>query len=86
MLTKFSPTLRKDSFMMIMDNKESKTEDLQEAQASEDCLTSFQGAAGENKLVREKENQNSLNYKSLCKKFFMELWKMSKSKGNNLII
>jgi hypothetical protein len=27
-----------------------------------------------------------LNYKSLCKKFFMELWKMSKSKGNNLII
>jgi len=67
--------------MMIMDNKELKTEDLQEAQASEDCLISSQEVAGENKLVLEKENQNSLNYKSLCKKFSMELWKVSKSKG-----
>jgi len=59
MLTKFSPIQRKGSCMMIMDNKESKTEDLQEAQVSEDCLISSQEVVEENKLVLEKENQNS---------------------------
>lgn len=58
MLIKFFLIQKRDNYMMTMDNKESKTEDHQEAQALEDYLIFSLEEAEENKPVQEKENQN----------------------------
>ena len=56
------PIQKKDNFMMTMERKESKMEDLQEVEDSEDYSTCFQEEEEKRLVDLRKANQNLFNY------------------------